>query len=279
LKHRFAIASILAIVGVSSASINLAHACFDRDVGSNFATAHSWVAGAQVGYNWQRGSWVYGVETDIAATKLHSDMQGELIQLDGNCLGPATGTTTGTVNWYGTARARVGWTSGQFLFYGTGGLAYGEVDLRSAVDFFGQSFGLQTSSIRAGWAAGGGVEYEFRPNMLLTLGYQYVDLGTVSVTGAGSVVPINFVLSQSASSHASFQVVTVGLNFRFGSTANKANDSIVSRMPVAASRYQAPSNPSRYQAPSNPWQGLYLGGHAGGAWGNSTNAIYSVTPP
>jgi len=269
MKHRFAIASALAIFGVSSASINLAHACTDQDVGSNSAMARSWVAGAQVGYNWQPGSWVYGVETDIAATRLNSSMQGALIQLDGNCLGPATATTTGTVDWYGTARARVGWTVGQLLFYGTGGLAYGQVDLQSTVNFSGQSSSLQTSPLRAGWVAGGGIEYELSPNIILTLGYQYVDLGTVSVSGATLITPPGYVFSQGASSHSSFQVVTVGLNFLFGSTANNANDALVSQKPVRA---------SRYQAPSNPWQGLYFGGRAGGAWGNNTNATYSVMP-
>jgi hypothetical protein len=52
IKDRIAIAAISAILGVSSVSINAAHACFDLDVGNNSATAQSWVAGAQVGYNW-----------------------------------------------------------------------------------------------------------------------------------------------------------------------------------------------------------------------------------
>lgn len=265
--HRFAIASILAIVGVSPVSINSAHACFDLDVGSYSATAQTWVAGAQAGYNWQRGSWVYGVETDIAGTRLKSNMQGGLTQLAGDCLGPAPASTVGTVDWYGTARARFGWTSGQFLFYGTGGLAYGQVDLNSTIDFFGVSSSLQTSSIRAGWVAGGGIEYEYRPNILLTLGYQYVDLGTVSMAGATSVVPAGYLISQNVSSHASFQIATIGLDFLFGPTANKTNDAIVSRTSIKP-----------YQTPPNPWQGLYLGAHAGGAWGNATNAAYSVVP-
>jgi outer membrane immunogenic protein len=267
MECRFTIAFLLALVGASSASTNFAHACADIDVGSNSASAQSWVAGAQAGYNWQKGSWVYGVETDIASTQLRSNMQRALIQLDGGCLGPATATTTGTVDWYGTVRGRVGWASGQYLFYGTAGLAYGKVDLRSTVDFSTSSY-LQTSSVRAGWVAGGGIEYEFRPNMFLTLGYQYVDLGTVSVAGSVST-PVFEVINQSANSHAHFQVVTIGLNLRLGSTANKANDAMASQMPVKA---------PRYVAPSNPWQGLYVGGRAGGAWGNSANATYSVLP-
>ena len=112
------------------------------------------------------------------------------------------------------------------------------------------------------------MEYEFRPNIFLTLGYQYVDLGTVSVASSVST-PVFEVINQSASSHAHFQVVTIGLNLRLGSTANNVNDAMASQMPVKA---------PRYVAPSNPWEGLYVGGRAGGAWGNSSNATYSVLP-
>ena len=41
---------------------------------SNSDSASSWVAGAQAGYNWQRGPWVYGLEADISAMRLKSEM-------------------------------------------------------------------------------------------------------------------------------------------------------------------------------------------------------------
>jgi outer membrane immunogenic protein len=264
-KIRFAIASGLATV--AAAAVNPALACPDLDVGSNSATAQSWVAGGQAGYNWQQGAWVYGVEADIAATHLDSSMQGALTQLGGNCFGPAVGATSGTVDWYGTARGRVGVTSGPLLFYGTGGLAYGKVDLQSTVDFFGSSLQSQTSSIRTGWVAGGGIEYAVRPNTLLTLGYQYIDLGTASVAGAVDIS--GEIVSLSASAHAHFQVVALGLNWSFGPATGGAREAMASAMPLKA---------LRRETPSSPWQGFYLGGHAGGAWGNSTDAAYSVLP-
>ncbi len=52
------------------------------------------------------------------------------------------------------------------------------------------------------------------------------------------------ILSQTASTRAAFHVATLGLSWRF-SPVNTA-----------------------------PWQGLYVGGQAGGAWGLRTNANY-----
>ena len=202
--------------------------------GSNSASASSWVGGAQVGYNWQRNSFVYGLEADISAMHLKSEMNSVLQP------SPATANTNASVDWYGTFRGRLGWSAGPILVYGTGGLAYGNVDLNSSISNSPFSLYSQTSSVKVGWVAGGGIEYMWRPNVTLNLGYQYVDLGTVSLAD-----PI-LTLSQNASAHAAFSVVTVGLNWRF------------------------------YPTTPMPWEGAYVGGHAGGAWGLNTDADYSA---
>jgi opacity protein-like surface antigen len=46
--------------------------------GFNSANASSWVAGGHAGYNWQRGSFVFGFETDLQGTHLESSMNGGL---------------------------------------------------------------------------------------------------------------------------------------------------------------------------------------------------------
>lgn len=112
------------------------------------------IGGGQIGYNWQKDKWVFGLEADI---------QGSAQKGDGNAIcpgGPATSTTTtaaavnGTctvghigdtvpfnvaalpvtnnlsqkLEWFGTVRGRVGPTiTPTILGYVTGGLAYGEV--------------------------------------------------------------------------------------------------------------------------------------------------------
>jgi outer membrane immunogenic protein len=238
--RRFRWAALI-VAGIFSffGSAAYAQVCIDGG-GSNSATGSGWVAGAQAGYNWQQGSWVYGLETDLSGTGLKSSMSGGQVT-------PCTGDfafTSAKVDWYGTVRGRAGWASGNVLFYGTGGLAYGHVDLSSTFSSVGITLNADTSSVRTGWVAGGGIEYLVRPDLTLNFGYQYVDLGTVSLVASSPPAPI---LGVTANAHAAFSVVTVGFNWRF-----------------------SPSGMTPM-----PWQGMYVGGHAGGAWGDSADVTYS----
>ncbi|MGB8397776.1 outer membrane beta-barrel protein [Bradyrhizobium sp.] len=218
--------------------------------GSNSARASSWVAGAHGGYNWQRGTLVYGFESDLSAMNLKSSMNGGL-SYPFPIVPPVPGdaaSTTAKIDWYGTLRGRFGVTTGQALFYGTAGLAYGHVDLNSSFSTLGLTLNSQTSSVKFGWVAGAGFEYLLRPDLSLSLAYQYVDLGTANLAGSTT----NFVtIAQTASARAQFQVIMAGLSWRFAPAGSSAA----------------------------PWEGMYVGGHAGGAWGNAANANYSSSVP
>lgn len=211
-------------------------------VGSNSDSASSFMGGAHAGYNWQSGSFVYGFETDISALDLKTEMNTVLAP---SPFPSPTANTNANVNWYGTFRGRLGWSSGPVLFYSTGGLAYGRAELNSSLSRDPLFLASQTSSVKVGWVAGGGIEYMWRPNATVNLGYHYVDLGTTSL--ASSTAAFNGSLSQNASAHAHFSVVTAGLSWRFAPT-------------------------------DSAWGGAYLGGHLGGAWGNNTSASYSSVP-
>jgi outer membrane immunogenic protein len=228
--------------------------------GSNSASASSWLAGAQAGYNWQSGSVVYGIEADIAGTGLKSTMN---TTLQGVFFPPATASTSASIDWYGTVRGRLGWATGPVMFYGTGGLAYGRTNVNSTLtdNILLTSFNSQSSSVKAGWVAGFGIEYLLRPDLIANLGYQYVDLGRTSLVA--SLPLTSGVLSQSVNARGQFQVVSVGLSWLFPAAG-----------PVSVDR------PKYAKAPATPvvlapWSGFYAGGHAGGAWGNSTDANYS----
>jgi outer membrane immunogenic protein len=207
---------------------------------SSSGSGSSWVTGAQAGYNWQSGALVYGLETDLSGTDLKDSMSG----LTTPCAG-ASASTTAKVDWYGTVRGRAGYAMNQMLFYATGGLAYGHVDLSSTFTGFGLTLNTDNSSVRTGWVAGVGVDYMLQPNLIFNLGYQYVDLGTASLAATTSGGG-NFI-TQTASAHAAFSVVTAGLIWRF-----------------------APGQGS--------WGGAYAGAHAGGDWGLTSNATYTSGP-
>ncbi len=184
---------------------------------------------------------MYGVEGDIAATRLDNNLN---VGLQGPLAATATANANANIDWYGTARGRLGWIQGPWLLYGTGGLAFGHADLSSSISSATSALSAQTSSVRAGWVAGAGVNYKWSPNVIFSLDYQYVDLGNLS---AASSDPTG-TLMQNATAHAQFQIVTAGLRWLV------------------------------YPNVRHSWEGAYAGGHAGGAWGNDTQASYSYAP-
>jgi outer membrane immunogenic protein len=114
------------------------------------------LGGGQLGYNYQLGPlFVLGVETDFQGTSFGGGDSGPF------GFGPP-GRSRG-VDWFGTARGRVGFTplDPHVLIYGTGGFAYGDDGLR----------------MRDGWTAGGGVEWAFAPRWSVKGEYLYTDFG------------------------------------------------------------------------------------------------------
>ena len=109
--------------------------------------------GGQVGYNWQTGRWVYGVETDLQLSG--ADDTGGGVQFE--------------TPWWGTTRGRVGYTWNAFLFYGTLGIGYGDVKAQTA--------GLSETKTQFGWTAGAGVEVGLNRAWSAKVEYLYVDLG------------------------------------------------------------------------------------------------------
>lgn len=82
--------------------------------------------GAQVGYNWQSGALVLGAEADFDWT----NAKGSISAQCGIC-GPVTNATIEhDVEWFGTARARIGYAADGWLAYATGGYAFGRVALK-----------------------------------------------------------------------------------------------------------------------------------------------------
>ncbi len=141
---------------------------------------------------------------------------------------PATYVQAGRNQQYlGTARARVGYlVTPSVLFYGTGGLAYGETDLRatyfspalSPTLYLGGSW-LGYVDMRLGWTGGAGVEWMFLPRWSVKAEYLYYDLGTANTGNAG---PLYYTttkpLTWSSAAHTGQfdgNVVRLGLNYHF----------------------------------------------------------------
>ena len=153
--------------------------------------------GGQLGYNFQSGSFVYGVETDFQGAGISDSVTGTSVNGAGF-------TSQQSIDWFGTVRGRLGFAFGNALVYGTGGFAYGNVNQRT--NYSGDVFASNTT--QTGYAVGGGVEYKFNPAWSVKAEYQYIDLGSERLTdGLGNATnPLD----------TNFQTARVGLNYRFG---------------------------------------------------------------
>jgi outer membrane immunogenic protein len=155
--------------------------------------------GIQVGYNWQTGVWLLGVEADFqgAGAEQHGiDVHGPVPGFAGSTI-----ETDTQVDWFGTVRGRAGWLwTPNLLLYGTGGWAYGKVERQIGFTFqtAGGAAALQNwggSSIHTttdGWTAGGGLEYLI-PGTRVTIGAEYLFVRfegqNFTATGGSSCAP------------------------------------------------------------------------------------------
>ena len=181
------------------------------------------IGGGQVGYNWQTSNWLFGLEADIQGS-------GEKGSSTIVCLACGSGPSdlmanlTQKLNWFGTFRGRAGvLATPTVLLYATGGLAYGEVDTGGSITGPTLQVPLATvafpgtSSTRAGWTVGAGVEGRIAGNWTAKLEYLYMDLGTVNAGPFATTIlgTTRNALAASYSSHFTDNILRVGVNYNF----------------------------------------------------------------
>jgi outer membrane immunogenic protein len=185
-------------------------------LGSSSAHLDGVIGGGQVGYNTVTNNWLIGLEADIQGSSERSTgTDGPLtVTIPGAVPIIATGALTDSerLEWFGTVRGRLGVLSGpNWLFYGTGGLAYGDVRSNETLVTGPGTVAASYNTIRAGWTAGAGIEGVLGNNWTVKLEYLYIDLGRFSnsFTGAGIFTPMT------VSTHVTDNIVRVGLNYHF----------------------------------------------------------------
>jgi outer membrane immunogenic protein len=230
---------------VNTVTTNVSSAAgLDGDVGGAVATqgtgsvspkSNSFIAGGQLGYNWQAGNIVYGLETDIEGLSGSNDASS--INNVGTVAGSALPTaSTGTIlssknlTYLGTLRGRAGYlATPSLLFYGTAGLAYGGVrtstTVTEAVGLFDTpgTFGTTTSgsSTQVGWTVGAGIEWLFWSNWSAKVEYRYYDLGSATTTSSlfqqagGFGTTLDTVNATQSSTKFAGSDVTFGVNYHF----------------------------------------------------------------
>jgi outer membrane immunogenic protein len=155
---------------------------------------HGLIGGGHAGYNYRFGNYLAGIEGDIEAAHIDG-----FSAVDGF---GATRFYNVTADTLGSVRGRLGWISGNWMLYGTGGVAFGHVVSPPL---------SQLDGWRTGWTAGAGVERALSgqwANWSTRLEYRYTDLGRQSGTDP--------VFGTTDDNTLAFHAVRLGISYRFG---------------------------------------------------------------
>lgn len=202
--------------------------------GSCTDNSSSFLGGLQLGYNWQAGAIVYGLEGDVMWRRLKDN---SYTRFGSN---PAAGSPMGSVatdtayfnseqGALGTLRGRIGYAPSNWLLYLTGGLAVGHTEHsftevlapgNTCVVIAGNTCrNTSDSKTKAGWTVGAGAEWAFAQAWSLGVEYLYVDLGSTTLTlsplgpaGAGQF----FFNTSTATFNDRSHIARLKLNYRWG---------------------------------------------------------------
>jgi opacity protein-like surface antigen len=164
------------------------------------------LGGGEIGYNYQLGKWVLGVEGDAAWTNAHGARPcptGFFYSCEIN------------MNWLSTATARIGYTYwDRLLTYVKAGAAIAQDRVEIGCNTNSQPTTVplagcpsqSDSKTKAGWTVGWGSEFGLTPNVSVKGEVMYFDLGTDRRDMGGVLADVQ----------RSGFISTVGLHYRFG---------------------------------------------------------------
>jgi outer membrane immunogenic protein len=172
-------------------------------------------AGATVGYNWQTGAMVFGVEGEVG----YLGLRGSLIDPNGTVFfGTPDTKTSFKSDLYGAVYGRLGIAAGNALIYAKGGVAFLDAEA-STIDPCANAPGCGTTTltmtgdkVMVGWSAAGGIEWMFGPQWSGKLEYAYFDFGRIGTAGPSSVAGEFYRQTIDVTVHTA----KAGINYRFG---------------------------------------------------------------
>jgi outer membrane immunogenic protein len=136
---------------------------------------HGIAGGIYIGYNFDAAPFIFGIEADASLLNAQdSDAQ------DPAFFSPFINGLKTDIYGIETLRARLGVANGRAFFYGTGGLAVGQI--KDSYTFINTDDGfselISDRKTGVGFALGAGLEYALSDRVSLRAEYLYVNLGT-----------------------------------------------------------------------------------------------------
>jgi outer membrane immunogenic protein len=184
----------------------------NNPAGFSYSHKAAGVIGSGVlGYNFQSGNFVYGVEADLGGMGFNGSIS------EPNALPFITTNHLGS-GFYGDVTGRLGIAAAGALFYAKGGWAF--FDGRASVFNDGTipgsiGGGTATTGSFDGWTVGAGIEYLFAPCWSAKVEYQHFDFGSRTATlvaTQGIFVGNPFRFSNDLTADA----LKIGVNYHFG---------------------------------------------------------------
>lgn len=160
-----------------------------------------YLGGIQAGYNYQfENKIVIGGEADF-----------QWLDFDGSYNTGLEDKVSAKLKWLSTIRARLGYAHDRTLFYATGGVAIGKLEI-TAFEYANDA-NFTGSKQHVGYTVGAGVEHAITDHLTAKLEYNFVDLAKkdykMSDTG-----PYNY-SAASAKGSGYGSLFRVGLNYKF----------------------------------------------------------------
>ena len=157
------------------------------------------MVGLRYGRNRQSGNFVSGFELDVSFSDLNGEAGFEEIDPNPSPIFNGVNTVTSyqtDVDKFMTARLRAGYSSGNTLFYATGGLAYGDVENTFTLELpnlpaaaggaYSNAWG--DDGWRMGYVLGAGVEQKLTDRMSISADVMRFDLDDVNVEATDPAV-------------------------------------------------------------------------------------------
>ena len=171
------------------------------DYTANYSSTGA-VAGGEVGYNWQSGAFVFGLESDL----FWSGIKGNDSSQVAAGAFAITSVDQDNLRWGGTVRVRAGYTIDRWMLFFTGGYAFGDiVHTDTLAGVVPDQFTVHAN----GLTGGGGIAYAITNNVIGKFEYRYTNFN-----GYNRPLPTNGVLPYTT--ETTYSVVTLGLDFKFG---------------------------------------------------------------
>jgi outer membrane immunogenic protein len=183
-----------------------------------------WLAGGQIGANYQVGSWVWGIEAQASAANIKGSSLCTSSSVIRDTWTSGTSTCTSKIDALGTAAIRFGYTFERLWWYGKVGAAWINSNYQSRLFTNAFTFPASTqgtellfsaNELRWGWMVGTGLEYAFTDNWSAKIEYNYMDMGSHSILFTEPNA-VDQPAHHKADITERLHVVKIGVNYRFG---------------------------------------------------------------